>query len=70
LRDFDWDFKVACFATFLYITVDGLEIECGFLIKSNQRIKIFGRKYTGVGTLIKGNEKIKKKRNGIEVIER
>ena len=27
LRDFDWDFKLACFATFLHITVDGLEIE-------------------------------------------
>ena len=27
MRDFDWDFKVACFATFLHITVDGLEIE-------------------------------------------
>jgi hypothetical protein len=26
-RDFDWVFKVACFATFLHITVDGLETE-------------------------------------------
>ena len=67
MRDFDWDFKVACFATFLHITVDGLEIEL-WVSYRNQKIKIFGRKYMGVGPLIKGNEK--RRRNGIEMIER